>query len=265
MSLRALIVDDEALARTRMNRLLSCDPEIEISGECRNSREAYAFLNSRQVDVVFLDIQMPGENGFDLIEKIGIRKMPVTVFVTAHNDYAIRAFEVHALDYLTKPIEQERLVSTIEHVKQRVRERMREQANVGYSGNFEEALRSVLASLASSSQSKVPYTKRLLVPDGAKTTFIDVETIEWVEAADYYIRIHSGQKEFLLRESMKDLAAALDPSSFVRIHRSAIVNLACVREVFREGRGDGTVILSSGHRLPMSTVGWKALLASGRS
>ena len=264
MSLRALIVDDEALARTRMSRLLSCDPEIEISGECRNSREAYTFLSTRPVDVVFLDIQMPGENGFDLIEKIGIRKMPVTVFVTAHNHYAIRAFEVHALDYLTKPIEQERLASTIEHVKQRIRERTGEQPPVSYRGDLEETLRSMLASLGFSSQT-APYTKRLLVPDGAKTTFIDVETIEWIEAADYYVRIHTGQKEFLLRESMKDLAAALAPSRFVRIHRSAIVNLACVREVFREGRGDGTVILSSGHRLPMSTMGWKALLASGRS
>ncbi|QEE27058.1 response regulator transcription factor [Terriglobus albidus] len=264
MSLRALIVDDEALARTRMNRLLSGDPEIEISGECRNSREAYAFLSSQTVDVVFLDIQMPGENGFDLIEKIGFRKMPVTVFVTAHNHYAIRAFEVHALDYLTKPIEQERLASTIEHVKQRVRERTGEHPSVSYRGDLEETLRSMLASLGPSSQT-VSYTKRLLVPDGAKTTFIDVETIEWIEAADYYVRIHSGQKEFLLRESMKDLAAALDPSRFVRIHRSAIVNLACVREVFREGRGDGTVVLSGGRRLPMSSVGWKALLASGRS
>lgn len=264
MSLRALIVDDEALARTRMNRLLSGDPEIEVSGECRNSREAYAFLSSRPVDVVFLDIQMPGENGFDLIERVGVREMPVTVFVTAHNHHAVRAFEVHALDYLTKPIEQERLASTIERVKERVRERNREQASASYRNDLEETLRSMFASLGSASQPPATYAKRLLVPDGAKTTFLDVEAIEWIEAADYYVRIHSGHKEFLLRESMKDLAATLDPSRFVRIHRSAIVNLTCVREVFREGRGDGTVILASGDRLPMSSMGWKALLVSGR-
>lgn len=257
MNIRALIVDDEALARTRIARLLSEDPEIEVCGECRNGREATAFLKSNSVDVVFLDIQMPGENGFDLIEKIGVRKMPLTVFVTAHNHYAIKAFEVHALDYLTKPIEEDRLSSTIERVKERVASNKK--------GLAEETLRSVLENLGPALKPPVTYTKRLLVPDGAKTVFLDVDKIEWIEAADYYACIHSGQKEFLVRESMKDLAATLDPMRFVRIHRSVIVNLGCIREVFREGRGEGTAILTDGRRLRMSQAGWQAVLEAGKN
>ncbi|ADV82377.1 two component transcriptional regulator, LytTR family [Terriglobus saanensis SP1PR4] len=252
---RALIVDDEALARTRMARLLGADPEIEVCGECRNGREAASFLKSRSVDVVFLDIQMPGENGFDLIETIGVRNMPVTVFVTAHNHYAIQAFKVHALDYLTKPVEEERLTSTVERVKERLESRK---------GLTELAMRSLLENLDPAKRPSPIYAKRLLLPDGGKTVFLDVDRIEWIEAADYYVCIHSGQKEFLLRESMKDLAITLDPSRFVRIHRSVIVNLEQIREVFREGRGEGTAILKNGRRLRMSQAGWQAVLEASR-
>lgn len=257
MNIRALIVDDEALARSRMRRMLSADPEIEVCGDCRNSREASAFLKSGSVDVVFLDIQMPGESGFDLIKKIGVHKMPVTVFVTAHDQYAIKAFEVHALDYLTKPIEEDRLTSTIERVKERVASKGR--------GIDEETLRAVLVNLAPGLKTPVQYAKRLLVPDGAKTRFLDVEKIDWIEAADYYVCIHVGPKEFLLRESMKELAATLDPLRFVRIHRSVIVNLEHVQEVFREGRGEGTAILANGQRLRMSPAGWQAVLQVNKS
>jgi two-component system LytT family response regulator len=214
MSIRALIVDDEKLARTRMIRLLSVDPDMEVCGECRNSREAEEFLKASPVDVVFLDIQMPGENGFDLIRKIGVRQMPVTVFVTAHGHYAVKAFEVHALDYLTKPVEEERLALTIDHVKERIASRK--------NGLAEEMLRTMLERLGSALKPPVTYVKRLLVPDGAKTIFLDVEKIEWIEAADYCVSIHSGQREFILRESMKELARTLDPVRFVRIHRSSI-------------------------------------------
>jgi two-component system LytT family response regulator len=254
MNVRALVVDDEALARTRMTRLLSADPEVEVCGECRNSRQAASFLTTNQVDAVFLDIQMPGESGFDLIEKLGAQKMPITVFVTAHDSYAIKAFEVHAIDYLTKPIEEERLLRTV----QRVKERMALKAG----GLAEETLRSLLVKLGPSAAT-VMYRSRLLLPDGPKTVFLDVDKIEWIEAADYYVSIHVGQKEYLLRESMKQLSSTLDPRKFIRIHRSIIANLGCIREVIREGRGDGSVMLSNGRRLRMSDAGWKAVLASG--
>lgn len=251
MKVRALVVDDEALARTRMIRLLTADQNVIVCGECRNSREATRFLAANEVDVVFLDIQMPGESGFGLIEQVGITQMPITVFVTAHDHYAIKAFEVHALDYLTKPVQEERLISTM----RRVKEQLAAKAN----GVIQEKLLSLLTN-----QSPATYPNRLLVPDGAKTFLLDVDKIEWVEAADYYVSIHAGQKEYLLRESMKEVCATLDPKKFIRIHRSIIVNLNCVREVIREGRGEGAAILSDGRRLRMSEAGWKAVLAAGR-
>ena len=164
-------------------------------------------MKSVPVDVVFLDIQMPAEDGFDLIRKVGLGPMPITVFVTAHEHYAFKAFEVRALDYLTKPIEPDRLAKTFGRVKERLHSDKR--------GSTEEALRSVLVDLAPILRSSPFYAKRLFVPDGSKTVFLDVEKIEWIEAADYYVCIHSGPKEFLLRESMKDLATTLDPARFV--------------------------------------------------
>jgi two-component system LytT family response regulator len=256
MSIRTLIVDDEKLARTRMARLLAADSEVQVCGECRNSREAEEFLSHNQIDVVFLDIQMPGESGFDLIQKIGVRQMPVTVFVTAHDHYAIKAFEVHALDYLTKPVEEERLALTIEHVKERVASRK--------NGLAEEMLRTMMQTLGPALKPPATYVKRLVVPDGAKTIFLDVDKIEWIDAADYCVSIHSGQREYVLRESMKELAKMLDPTRFVRIHRSVIVNIVQIREVFREGRGESTAILMNGRRLRISPAGWQALLEAGK-
>ena len=253
MKIRSLIVDDEVLARTRMARLLSKDPEVEVSGECRNGREAADFLAANNVDVVFLDIQMPGESGFDLIDRVSVRKMPITVFVTAHNSYALKAFEVHALDYLTKPVEEERLMSSLQRVKERIA--------LKASGLSEETLRSLLTNLGPR-VAAAEYRNRLLLPDGAKTLLLDVDQIMWIEAADYCVSIYTGHKEYLLRESMKELAYTLDPKKFVRIHRSVIVNLSCIREVIREGRGEGTAILANGRRLRMSDSGWRAVLAS---
>ncbi|MCU1321802.1 MAG: two component transcriptional regulator, LytTR family [Acidobacteriaceae bacterium] len=253
MKIRSLIVDDEVLARTRMARLLSVDPEFTVSGECRNGREAANFLKTNDVDVVFLDIQMPGESGLDLIDKVGVREMPITIFVTAHDSYALKAFEVHALDYLTKPVEEDRLRDCLQRVK--------EQLAFKSGGLSEETLRSLLTNMGPQA-APAAYRNRLLLPDGVKTLLLDVDQIVCIEAADYCVSIHTGHKDYLLRESMKELASTLDPKKFVRIHRSVIVNLSCIREVIREGRGEGTAILSNGRRLRMSDSGWKAVLAS---
>lgn len=229
------------------------DSEITLSGECRNSREAALFLNTNAVDVVFLDIQMPGESGFDLIDRVGVREMPITVFVTAHDSYALKAFEVHALDYLTKPVEEERLRNCLQRVKERLA--------LKSSGLSKETLRSLLTNLGSQAEPPA-YRNRLLLPDGAKTLLLDVDQIVCIEAADYCVSIHTDRKEYLLRESMKELASTLDPKKFVRIHRSVIVNLSCIREVIREGRGEGIAILTNSRRLRMSDSGWRAILAS---
>jgi len=257
MKLQALIADDEPLARERLRFLLSSDDEIEVAGECRNGREVVEALKEKRYDVLFLDIQMPGGTGFDIIGQIGTAYMPVTVFVTAHNHYAIKAFEVQALDYLTKPVEPERLRATLSHVKERVAS----QAAL----ITQEQLKSMLASLNERSPNQADYPKRLLVPNGAKDSFVNVDDIEWIEAADYYSCLHVGTKCLMLRETIKQLVETLDPKKFVRVHRSAIVNIDHVREILREGRNEGWVLLSNGHRLKMSKAGWQNLLAVSRS
>src|ERR1700733_14951277 len=180
--LKALIADDEPLARERLRFLLSADDEIAIAGECRNGREVIEALKENRYDVLFLDIQMPGGTGFDIIGQVGTPQMPVTVFVTAHNHYAVQAFEVHALDYLTKPVEPERLHSTLI----RVRERMASQAAL----TTYEQLKSVLAS-------RQEFPRRLLVHNGTKDAFVNVDDIEWIQAADYYACLHVGRKSFM--------------------------------------------------------------------
>ena len=256
MKLKVLIADDEPLARERLRFLLSSDDEIDIVGECRNGRDVIAALKESRMDVLFLDIQMPGRGGFEVIEQIGKAHMPVTVFVTAHNEYALRAFEVHALDYLTKPVEPERLRTTLARVKERIA------SNAALL--TQEQLKSVLASLENDSSPPKEYPKRFLVHNGAKDLFISVEDIEWIEAADYYSCLHVGTKNLMLRETIKQLASTLDPQKFVRIHRSVIVNMEHLQEIIREGQNEGSVVLTNGQRLKMSKAGWQNLLAVSR-
>jgi two-component system LytT family response regulator len=258
MKLTALIADDEPLARERLKYLLSGDDEIEIVGECRNGQEVIAAVRETPADVLFLDIQMPARDGFQVIEQIGAAHMPVTVFITAHNHYALKAFEVHALDYLTKPIEPERLRATLAQVKERVASKSALLA--------QEQLRTVIDSIRSAKPpAHKTYPKRLLVRNGTKDVLVQLDDVDWIEAADYYSCLHVGTKNYLLREPIKQLADTLDPARFVRVHRSAIVNIAQVREIVREGRSEGAVVLHSGQRLKMSRVGWQALLAATRS
>jgi two-component system, LytTR family, response regulator len=257
MMLKTLIADDEPLSRERLRFLLCKYEWIEIAGECRNGREVIATLKEKEIDLLFLDIQMPGHDGFDVIDKIGLVHMPVTVFVTAHDQYAVKAFEVHALDYLTKPVEPVRLQATLTRVKERIASRAALMT--------QEQLTSVLASLANGAPARKAYPKRLLVHNGNKDSFVNVNEIEWIEAADYYSCLHVGSKSFLLREPIKHLAATLDPGKFVRIHRSIVVNVDQVREILREGRGEGSVVLANGQRVRMSKPGWQNLLATGRT
>jgi two-component system LytT family response regulator len=255
--LKALIADDEPLARERLRFLLSADATITIAGECRNGREVVAALRENRYDVLFLDIEMPGGNGFEIVEQVGLANMPVTVFVTAHDHYAVKAFEVHALDYLTKPVEPERLQTTLTRIK----ERIALQAAL----MTQTQLKSVLAALKDGEVARHEYPKRLVVPTGIKDAFVNVDDIEWIEAADYYACLHVGEKNLMLRETIKQLAETLDPRKFVKVHRSAIVNIECVHEILREGRNEGWVLLSSGNRVRMSKAGWHNLLAASRS
>jgi two-component system, LytTR family, response regulator len=253
MKIKALIADDEPLARERLSFLLSAQEDVEVAGECRNGKEVIAALKKSRFDVLFLDIQMPGRSGFEVIEQIGPAQMPVTVFVTAHNEYAVQAFEVHALDYLTKPVEPERLQATLV----RVRERIASQAAL----ITHEQMKSVLSSLENGGVPRQDFPRRLLVHNGAKDSFVNVNDIDWIEAADYYACLHVGSKSFMLRETIKELSNTLDSAKFVRIHRSIIVNVEQVSEIFREGQSEGSVVLKNGQRLRMSKAGWQSLLA----
>ncbi len=249
MRLKALIADDEPLARERLRFLLSGQDEVDVAGECRNGREVVAALRESRFDVLFLDIQMPGGDGFEVVDQIGAVNMPVTVFVTAHNEYAVQAFEVRAVDYLTKPVEVGRLQATLG----RVRERIASQAAL----MTQEQLRDLLGSLERGNAARQEFAKRLLVHHGNKEIFVLVDEIEWIGAADYYACLHVGSKSFMIRESIKELARRLNPEKFVRIHRSVIVNVDQVSEILREG----SVVLKSGQRLSMSKAGWQSLVA----
>ncbi len=253
MKIKALIADDEPLARERLRFLLSGHEEVEVAGECRNGKEAIAALKKSRFDVLFLDIQMPGRDGFEVMEQIGPAHMPVTVFVTAHNEYAVQAFEVHALDYLTKPVEPARLKATLVRVK----ERIASQAAL----MTQEQMKLVLHSLENGGMPRQDFPKRLLVHNGTRDSFVNVNEIDWIEAADYYACLHVGTRSFMLRETIKELSSTLDPGKFVRIHRSIIVNVEQVSEIFREGQSEGSVVLKTGQRLRMSKAGWQSLLA----
>lgn len=255
--LKAIIADDEPLARERLRLLLSDEDQISIAAECRNGRETINTLKKDPYDLLFLDIEMPGTSGPDIVEEVGVAHMPLVVFVTAHRHYAVKAFELNAIDYLTKPIEPRRLKAALA----RVREKIASQAAL----LTQEQFKAAMASLNTDSVPQREYPKRLVVPYGAKDCFINVEEIEWIEASDYYSCLHVGARRLMLREPIKQLAETLDPSRFVRVHRSTIVNIGCVREIIREGRNDSWVLLANGDRLKMSKLGWQNLMTASRA
>lgn len=254
MTVKTLIADDEPLACKRLRQLLAAHSDIEVIEECRNGNEVVSALKAKSIDLVFLDIQMPGNTGFEVIETVGIMHMPLTVFVTAYNVYAVQAFEVHALDYLIKPISPERLEAAVAHVRERIA------ANSALT--VKAQLNSLLqnASVAYSNSSR--YPERLLIPNGSEDTFVVTSEIDWIEAADDYACIHIGSKVFMLRETIRQLEASLDPRRFVRVHRSAIVNISQVSKILRDGRADGWLILTNGKRIKMSKIGWQNLMAT---
>jgi len=239
--IRVLIVDDEPLARRAIRMLLGPDPDIEIVGECSGVEGAEG-IERTNPDLVFLDVQMPEVDGFDLLEQIGPARAPVVIFVTAYSDYALRAFEMHALDYLLKPVSDERFAAALVRGKEQVRLR--------------RAGREPEAGLGAMLRERSRATRRILVRDRSRTSVIDVGTIDWIEAADYYVLIHAGAETHLLRETMNELEQRLDPGAFFRAHRSAIVHLERVREI-----GESTLGLADGTRVRLSRGRRRALEA----
>jgi two-component system LytT family response regulator len=228
--LRVLIVDDEPLARQVVRLLLADDPEVVVVGEC-SGVDGADLVRRAQPDVLFLDVQMPEVDGFDLLEQIGVERAPTTVFVTAYADHALRAFEVHALDYLLKPIDDARFAQALSRAKAQVRQRDPGTADPRVSALIEQRGR---------------YARRFLVRAREKTVVVNAEDIDWIEAADYYVAFHVGGTSHLLRETMIELERRLDPERFFRVHRSAIINLERVREIHPLFRGDCDLVLADG-------------------
>ncbi len=233
---KVLIVDDEPLARAGLNALLVADPEVQVVGE-GDGVGAVALIARLRPDILFLDIQMPEVDGFALLELVGADAVPAVIFVTAFDRHALRAFEVHALDYLLKPFTDARFEVALARAKQQVRNRR------------EGALDARIAELMRAQQS--PRT-RFLVPARDKTVVVDVGTIDWIEAADYYVSLHCGSASHLLRDTMDEIERQLDPQQFFRAHRSAIVNLARVREIHPLFRGDCELKLADGTTVRLS-------------
>ena len=218
--MKAIIVDDEPLARKSIRLLLDRDGEVEVAGEC-SGVDAAALVARTRPDIMFLDVQMPEVGGFELLEQIGVEAVPVVIFVTAYDNYAVRAFEVQGLDYLLKPFDDARFAQALARAKQQLRGR-------------------------------TPFAQRFLVRLREKLVVVNAADIDWIEAADYYVTLHAGGKSHLLRETMTQLEKRLDPERFVRVHRSAIVNIDRVREIHPLFRGDCSLVLADGTQVKLS-------------
>lgn len=239
--IKTLIVDDEPLARERIRSLLASDPDFEILGEAGNGEEAVIAIDGERPDLLFLDVQMPGLDGFQVLEAIGAEEMPVTIFVTAYDQYAIRAFEVHALDYLLKPFDRQRFQQTLDRAKSV----LQQQAQA-------PELNQRLLSLISDFRTPARPVERLVVKAQGRVYFVATHEIDWIEAAGNYLKLHVGANEHLIRETMNAIEERLDPSQFVRIHRSTIVNIERVKELQPWFHGDFVVLLKDGQQLTLS-------------
>ena len=238
--IQTLIVDDEPLARERIRTLLKAERDVRVVGECSDGRRAVKAIRRHKPDLVYLDVQMPEMDGFDVLEALEAGEMPVVIFATAYDKYALRAFDVHALDYLLKPFDRERFETALA--------RAREQIGKRRNGDINQRLLSLLADRASGQKP----AQRLVIKSGGRITFLRAGEIDWVEAAGNYLRLHVGKEEHLLRETMGGLEARLDPESFLRIHRSTIVNLERVKQMQASFHGEYVVLLRDGTRLTLS-------------
>lgn len=241
--LTALIVDDEPLARERIRTLLADEPDIDVVGECADGREAVAAISRRAPDLLFLDVQMPEIGGFEVLEAIGPDRVPAVIFVTAFDRHALRAFEVHALDYLLKPFDRERFHKAIERARGDLASGQR-----AARGAIEPRLLALLEEFESSRK----RVERLVIKSGGRVFFLRVGELDWIEAQGNYARLHVGRESHLLRETMKALESRLDPEGFVRIHRSVIVNVDRILELHPSFHGEYVITLVGGHRLTSS-------------
>jgi len=235
--IRTILADDEALARQKLRQLLKEIEDVEIVGECSTASETIELVRLTTPELLFLDIKLSDMNGFDVLEALSSdpeRPLPHVIFVTANDRFAVRAFEIHAIDYLLKPFTPARLRSAVERVRERPSAGDRARKDPSRKGEQER------------------YTTRMVFKSRGRILFLSVDDIRWIEAQENYVKICTGKDSHLLRETIGNLESRLDPNSFLRVHRSAIVNLHHVKEVKNEADGDATVVLKSGEQVPMS-------------
>lgn len=244
--IRAVVADDEPLARRLLVRLLAREPDIAVVAQAANGPDTIATVHAHAPDVLFLDVRMPGASGIEVLETLGVGAVRAVVLVTAHDDYAIAAFQHHALDYLLKPIDEERFRAAVA----RVRERLRESRDALLTAASLQALARVYGSTGNEGQPA--YLTRLVARSAGKVTIVDVADLDWIQAADDYLEVHAGSAVHYVRASMASLESRLDPSRFVRIHRSTIIRLSRVRELEPYFHGDYSVTLHDGTRLRLS-------------
>jgi two-component system LytT family response regulator len=237
MTIRAAIVDDEPLARQRIRDLLEDAEDIDVIAECANGEDAIESLEESRPDLLFLDIQMPEIDGFDVLRAIGVGLVPAVIFVTAYDQFALRAFEAQALDYLLKPFDDERFGTALD----RARERIRQQQGSDLDRRLQALLENVRGDQG--------YLRRLVVPSGHRNIFVRTEDLDWIEAERNYIRLHAGGRSYQLRENLSRIASALDPATFCRIHRSTIVNIDRIQSVESLFHGEYLVVLHDGTKL----------------
>jgi two-component system LytT family response regulator len=251
--IRALIVDDELLAHKALKSMLKDDPEMEVIAECLDGNEAVRIIREQSPDLVFLDIQMPEMDGFQVIEEIGVNMMPVTVFVTAYDKHALRAFEANALDYLLKPFDHDRFNTALQRAKTFVRQQKL--------GEINESLFAVLKDLKPKSSESLPDLgksankepiDRIAIKAGGRVYFLKTDEIDWVEAEGDYLSLHAVSQTHLIRETMEKFHAKLDAKKFMRIHRSTIVNTERIKDIKPFFKGDYVITLINGKRLKSS-------------
>lgn len=245
--IKTIIVDDEPLARRNLRVLLERDPQIEILEECRNGREAIKAINTLAPDLIFLDIQMPEMDGFDVLAQVGPEHIQAIIFVTAFDQYALKAFDVHALDYLLKPFDDERFARALERAKSQIAAREINQLSERLLALLEER-----ETARKGSKHEERYLTRLMIKSSSRMMLLKVDEIDFIEADGNYAKLHTGRKTHLLREKMNDLEGRLDPAKFVRIHRSIIVNLERIKEMHPHFNGDYVVVLEDGRQLRLS-------------
>lgn len=241
--MRVIIVDDEIDACEGLATLLAADQSIELAAICRNGKEAVAAIQAHRPDVLFLDIQMPGMNGFEVIQQLDIAFLPFIIFTTAFDEFALDAFRVHALDYLLKPFTDDRFYDALAHAKRALVQKQ--------SGQYAAKLKSLLQDWTPDTVSPPPISTRLLLRSSGKTHFLAYEQVVWVEGFDYYLKVHEATHFHLVRESLKHLLTRL-PAHFIRIHKSTIINTHHLLELEPASRGNCRLLLSNGKTLLMS-------------